>query len=88
MRAAIVGGAAYAGGRASARNADREAEQEQRLQELEGAQYGQPAPVPAAAAPAPTDRVAQLTQLKELLDSGVLSQQEFEAEKARILQGG
>lgn len=32
-----------------------------------------------------TDRISQLTQLKELLDSGVLTDDEFAAEKARIL---
>lgn len=35
--------------------------------------------------PQSTDRISQLTQLKELLDSGVLTDDEFAAEKARIL---
>ncbi|ODU34626.1 MAG: hypothetical protein BGP24_07905 [Lysobacterales bacterium 69-70] len=45
-------------------------------------------PPPRVAAPprAPTpDRVEKLRQLKELLDSGALNEQEFAAEKARIL---
>ena len=48
-----------------------------------------PPPAPASAAqPAGTnDRLAQLKQLGELLSSGVLTQAEFEQEKARILQG-
>jgi hypothetical protein len=33
----------------------------------------------------PIDRVGQLTQLKALLDAGVLTQEEFDSEKARIL---
>ena len=43
------------------------------------------APAPAAAVPA-SDRLAQLTQLGELRAAGVLTDAEFEAEKARILQ--
>jgi len=51
-------------------------------------------PMPAAPAPAapaqavePSDRLAQLKQLGELLSAGVLTQAEFEQEKARILNG-
>lgn len=45
-------------------------------------------PAPAAAAPAAIGappRYEQLSQLKELLDSGALSQEEFEREKQRLL---
>jgi hypothetical protein len=52
--------------------------------------YAEPVPTPAPAAP-PTvgmnDRIAQLKQLGELLSAGVLTQAEFEQEKARILSG-
>jgi len=41
-----------------------------------------PAPEPAAAAP---DPIAQLTQLAALKDSGALTEEEFEAQKAKIL---
>jgi len=34
-----------------------------------------------------SDRLAQLKQLGELLQAGVLTQAEFEQEKARILNG-
>jgi Short C-terminal domain len=40
-----------------------------------------PAPVPASA----PDPVAQLTQLAALKDSGALTEEEFESQKARIL---
>ena len=40
---------------------------------------------PVAAAPAAEDSV-ELTKLKGLLDSGVLTQAEFEAQKQKILQ--
>ena len=43
-----------------------------------------PAPPATAAAPAP-DRMAQLKQLGELKAQGVLTEQEFAAEKAKIL---
>jgi len=52
-----------------------------------------PAAVPpeAPAPPAPSadmgDRLAQLKQLGELLSAGVLTQAEFEQQKARILTG-
>ena len=49
-----------------------------------------PPPQPAAAPPQPAgtnDRLAQLKQLGELLSAGVLTQAEFEREKARILNG-
>ncbi|MGW1203563.1 SHOCT domain-containing protein [Streptomyces cyaneofuscatus] len=43
-----------------------------------------PAPAPAPA-PAGTDRVSQLTQLAELKAQGLLTDEEFATEKARIL---
>jgi hypothetical protein len=54
--------------------------------------YAEPASPPAQpAAPAqpagPGDRLAHLKQLGELLQAGVLTQAEFEQEKARILNG-
>ena len=45
--------------------------------------YAQP-PTPAPAAP---DRLTQLKDLGELLSAGVLTQAEFDQEKARILNG-
>ena len=54
--------------------------------------YAEPVPPPQAPAapPQPADmneRIAQLKQLGELLSAGVLTQAEFEQEKARILNG-
>ena len=47
-----------------------------------------PAAAPAPAAPASAvDPITALTQLKALLDSGVLTQEEFDAQKQRVLQG-
>jgi hypothetical protein len=52
--------------------------------------YAEPVPPQAPAAPPPADmndRLAQLKQLGELLSAGVLTQAEFEQQKARILNG-
>ncbi|MGW6717630.1 SHOCT domain-containing protein [Streptomyces sp. NPDC054995] len=44
-----------------------------------------PPPPPPAPVPAGTDRVGQLTQLADLKAQGLLTDEEFAAEKARIL---
>ena len=53
--------------------------------------YAEPVPPPASASETPpagtSDRLTQLKQLGELLSSGVLTQAEFDQEKARILTG-
>jgi len=47
-----------------------------------------PAPVAAAAAPAAGgDMVSKLKELKELLDVGALTQQEFDTAKQKLLAG-
>jgi membrane protease subunit (stomatin/prohibitin family) len=88
MRAAMVGGGAYVAGKHAARGQQRETEQEERLGQLE---QQQAPPAPAAAPPAPAapqvDVVAQLTQLKGLLDAGALTQDEFDAQKRKLLGG-
>jgi len=84
LRAAMIGGGAYAAGKARQRGQEREAGQEERLASLEQ----QPA---AAAAPAPPpasgDVVGKLKELKELQDSGALTPDQFEAAKQKVLQG-
>jgi len=55
-------------------------------------QYAAPAPPPqASVAPVQpadmSDRLAQLKQLGELLSAGILTQAEFDQQKARILNG-
>ena len=88
-----VGGAAYAAGSSVARGQAAERAQNQQLAELQAQVASQEAssrpapstPPPATAAPSMDDKIAQLQQLGELRTSGVLSDQEFEAQKARIL---
>jgi membrane protease subunit (stomatin/prohibitin family) len=87
LRGAMVGGAAYYAGRRMAQGEQREYEQQERLEMLEAQQAVQPqyaAPPPAAPQKSITE---QLTELKQLLDAGVLTQPEFEAAKAKVLRG-
>jgi len=80
--AVIAGTATSVSNRVSRRQGNRWAAQED-AQNQQQEQYPQPAP---AAAPAP-DRVQQLKDLADLKQQGVLNEQEFAAEKARILAG-
>ena len=81
-RTAVIAGTATAvSNRVSRRQANRWAEQDQGQQQY----YEEPAPA-APAAPA-ADPLDQLKQLGELKASGVLTDAEFEAQKAKILQG-
>jgi putative oligomerization/nucleic acid binding protein len=78
-RTAVIAGTATAvSNRVSRRQANRWAAEEDQ-------QYEQ-APPPAAAEPAP-DPLEQLKQLGELKAQGVLTEAEFEAQKAKILAG-
>lgn len=83
LRAAIVGGGAYAIGKRVQGGRDQNAAQDQEIQDLQQ-QQAQAAPEPAAPA-ADADPMAQLTQLKSLLDQGVLTQAEFDMQKSKIL---
>ena len=87
LRTAMVGGAAYLGGKHVAQGQQRESEQEQRLGDLEAQQAQAPAAAPPPAA-AQDDTVASLERLKGLLDQGVLTQDEFTAAKQKVLAGG
>ena len=63
-----------------------EGDQEARLEALESQQQAPAAPAPTAAGD--DEMVTKLTNLKGLLDSGVLTQAEFDAAKAKVLAGG
>ena len=85
-RTAVVAGTATAvSNRVSRRQYNRWAQQDTQY-------YQEPAPAPSApepSAPEPSaggdDRIAQLKELADLKAQGILSDQEFAAEKARIL---
>jgi len=89
LRAAAVGGGAYVAGKRHAQSQERESEQEARLQQLEGEQQAQAAPAaaPAAAGGLAPNAIEQLRQLGELHDQGVLTDEEFAQQKARLLGG-
>jgi hypothetical protein len=91
-RTAVVAGTATAvSNRVSRRQynrwADQEAEQyqQQEPQQQQPQYYEQPPQPPPAAAPSSEDRIEQLKQLGELRQQGILTEEEFAAEKAKIL---
>jgi len=83
LRAAVVGGGAYAAGRSRGRRAEQaqyaEAEQNERLGSLEQQQ------APAPAASAQPSMLDQLNQLSALHEQGALTDAEFTAAKAKLL---
>jgi hypothetical protein len=92
----MVGGAAYHAGKRNMENQQREDDQQARIADLEAQvqqqQYAQAAPPPAAPPPAEApaggdDIAAKLTQLKGLMDQGVLSPEEFASAKSKLLAG-
>jgi Short C-terminal domain len=96
LRAAAVGGT-FAAGRAMGRRAQEqqyaEADQDQRISNLEAGQGQQQAgqggqaaaPPPQAQAAGETSVMEQLSQLAAMHDQGALSDDEFAAAKARVL---
>jgi hypothetical protein len=50
----------------------------------DGTQYAEPEPAPAPAAPEP-DPISRLKELAALKDQGILTEEEFAAQKAKIL---
>jgi len=88
LRAAIVGGGAYAIGKRVQGGRDQNAAQNQQIADLQAQQAQQAQQqAPAPAAPSSDDTYNELTKLKSLLDQGVLTQAEFDAQKQKILQG-
>jgi hypothetical protein len=94
LRAAVVGGTAYAAGRHMGRQAEQrdyaEADQNQRIGDLEQQQYPPPPPQqqyapPPQQAPAGPSMYDQLQQLSTLHDQGALTDDEFAAAKAKLL---
>lgn len=82
-RTAVVAGTATAvSNRVSRRQASRWSQQDAAQQ-----QYSEQPSAPPPAAPSADDRLQQLKELGELRSSGVLTEAEFEAQKAKILAG-
>lgn len=93
-RTAVVAGTASAvSGRVARRQAEKYADRDQAIAANRGEGYAQgaqttyaaPAPAPAPAPAAAPDLATQLTQLAQLRDQGILTEDEFAAKKAQIL---
>jgi hypothetical protein len=89
-RTAVVAGTATAvSNRVSRRQANRwsaQEEQQYQAQQYQQQQYAQQyAPPPQQAAAPATDTVTQLKELADLKAQGILTDAEFEAQKAKIL---
>ena len=86
--AAIAGTATAVSNRVSRRQAGRWSAKEQQQEEQappEQQQYAAPPPPPPPPADPMQDKLAQLKQLGELKEQGVLSDEEFQQQKAKIL---
>jgi hypothetical protein len=97
VRGLVVGGAAYAAGRSSARSAQNEQSQNAAIADLQAQQalppgYQQPAyqppPAPVQPAPAQPDLASRLTELGQMVQQGLLTPEEFATAKARLLASG
>jgi hypothetical protein len=84
LRAAVIGGGAYAVGRSAA---NRSAEQAQQDTSQQAPQVPQQAPPPAAP-PAGDSMLDQLSKLTALHGQGALTDAEFSAAKAKLLGDG
>jgi hypothetical protein len=83
-RTAVIAGTASAvGGRVQRRQANKWSQQEAAQAPPEAA----PAPAPAPAAPSGASMIDQLKELGELKSQGILTEDEFAAQKAKLLAG-
>lgn len=87
-RAAVIGGGAYMAGKSRANSQAREQDQSAQIAQLQAEQAAmqqqQQAPQ-AAPAPAADPQTAELERLAGLHQSGVLTDEEFTAAKAKVL---
>jgi len=85
LRAAAVGGAGYLAGKKMQEGRAADADRDARIDDLEQQQTA-----PAAAQPQSgisDAAIAQLKQLAELKEQGILTDEEFDAQKTKILAG-
>jgi hypothetical protein len=81
-RTAVVAGTATA---VSNRVSRRQARRWGYLDEPQGSAEPEPAPAAAPAPPPAADPIAQLKELAALKDQGILTEEEFAAQKAKLL---
>jgi len=88
LRAAAVGGGAYLAGKhvanRQAEDAQMEADQDERIGQLEQQQAPAPQTQQPPAAPQTSSMIDQLNQLADLHQRGVLNDDEFAAAKAKV----
>jgi hypothetical protein len=85
-RTAVVAGTATAvSNRVSRRQYNKWAQQDADAYQQQAYQEPPPPPPAPAASSGGEDRITQLKELAELKEQGILTEQEFAAEKARIL---
>src|SRR5688572_4256805 len=86
-RAAVVGGLAYGAGRHAANSANRENEQEARINELEASQAEAAAGVKGGTTTAvpQVDITSKLQELATMKSQGLLTQEEYDAAKQKLL---
>jgi len=85
MRAAMVGGVAYHAGKRRQEGQEADYDRDARIAELEAQQMQQAAPAPAAASGGGDDMIAQLQKLAQLKEQGILTDEEFAAQKQKLL---
>lgn len=93
LRAAVVGGAAYHAGKRVQEGRDADYDRDARMDDLEQQQAQQQQMMmqqQAAASPAPAggitdDAIAQIQKLGELKSQGLITDEEFDAQKRKLL---
>src|SRR3954454_21991019 len=90
MRAAMVGGVAYHAGKKVQQGREEDAYRDQQIDDLQQQQYQQqpayaPPPPPAPNQGISPEAMEQLKQLADLKSQGILTDEEFAAQKAKIL---
>jgi Short C-terminal domain len=86
LRAAAIGGGAYAMGKHHAQSQEQDAYQDQRIGDLEAQQQAPaPAPAPAASGGGSDGMIERLKQLGQLHEQGILTDDEFAQQKAKVL---
>jgi len=88
LRAAAVGGTAYYAGKKVQQGREAEADQDQPLDEMEDQQaQAQAAPPQQSSGALTSEAIEELQKLAELKQQGILTDAEFEAQKAKLLNG-
>ncbi len=80
LRAAMVGGGAYYAGKKVQQGRQQDADQDARLQNLEDT------PAPPSSGGISDETIEQLQKLGDLKKQGVLTEDEFEQQKQKLLQ--